>query len=232
MTATVPNASDLLTKVFDALYDTKLPFVVLRNHEGLPFVWGNDIDILVEPVALDRAHRIVLETLQRASESTPVESMRRLNFRATRRACADRELQIDLYSRLSKGWITYADTEAILSARQSKHPHFCVPDPIHEALLIAAKELFSYGEIRVRYHAKLANHDTDQAKAAAQAVFKRRLNSKGQRLVVKALVDPTVKGSPGLRMRSLLHPGLALRWAIMRQNRWGTPALSSNKTKR
>lgn len=229
MTTSIPTASETLIAALEALNDANLHFVVLRNHEGLPYNWSNDIDILVDPATLEQAHNIILAAIQQAPANRSVEVMRRLNFRATRLTCADRELQIDLYSQMSKAWVTYADTKAILHARQSVHSLFSVPDPTHEALLIAAKELFSYREIRQRYHSKLAKYDTQQAKVSAKLIFGSYLSANGRNLVVKALKDPRVKGFPSLTTRTLLDLGAATRWARMRKNVWVNPQLCSAK---
>ncbi|MXU65018.1 hypothetical protein [Oceanomicrobium pacificus] len=220
MAASIPTASDALIAALKALNAANLPFVVLRNHEGLPHHWSNDVDILVEPVALEEAHKTVLDAVQKNSANRPIDVMRRLNFRATRLSCADRVLQVDLYSLLSKAWVTYADTMRILEARQSANSLFAVPEPTHEALLIAAKELFSYREIRKRYHAQLAGFDAAKAEAAAESVFGPYVSSSGLSLLIEALKDPTVRGYPGLRLGRQMDVVSAVRWAALRRNGW------------
>ncbi len=214
------QASDLLKRVFAGLRAAKLPFVVLRNYKLLPDEWENDIDILVGSADLESVHAIVLETIQAATRTNTIHVMCRINFRATRYTCADRELHIDLYSAMSKGWATYADTAAILDARRHAHALFDVPTEPHELLLIAAKELFAYGEIRARYHRHFAGHDPELAHSAAVSVFGRFMTAAGLTLVAAAMVNPTVKGRPALKMCTLVRPEQALRWAVMRRNRW------------
>jgi len=131
------RASERLQSLFTALNEMALPFVVLRNHQGLPEDWGNDIDILVEAASLETAYSRILDLWDGPPESGDIQVLRRFNFRGMRRPCADRVLHIDLYSQVSKGWIPYADPAVILSSSRVAHPLFRVPDPVHEALLIA-----------------------------------------------------------------------------------------------
>lgn len=212
-------AATVLRSVLAKLRDTT-PFLVLRNYEDLPEDWNNDIDILVAPTDLERAHAVLVDTLQNVAGAAPVEVMRRINFRAARLFCADRVLHIDLYSAMSKGWAIYADTSAILAACRPMNPLFDVPAQLHEELLIAAKELFSYGEVRPRYHARLAGYDPRAARAAAERIFGTQMTESGLALVARALVDPTVKGRPSLRLSVLLHFSAAVIWARMRRNGW------------
>jgi len=212
-------ASSLLRAVLATLRDTAT-FVVLRNYEDLPEQWSNDIDILVAPADLERSHAALIATLQTKVGPVAIESLQRANFRAVRLACADRVLQIDLYSALCKGWITYADTSAILAARRQWNPLFEVPATEHELLMIAAKELFAYGVVRPRYHAHLAGHDPQSVRLAAQQIFGAWLTDAGQALVSRALVDPTIHGRPALRLNAIARPRAALMWARMRLNGW------------
>lgn len=220
------RASELLTALFQALAAERLQFVVLRNYENLPEDWSNDIDILVGPTDLERAHAVVVRTMQIALSGVPIEIMRRINFRATRVSCADRELQIDIYCQMSRAWIQYADTESILEAHRQAHPLFAVPALYDELLLIAAKELFSYGAIRQRYHERLSGHDLQMAVDAAERILAGRVSESGRALIAKALVDPSITGRPRLRLSAFLKPASALRWAWMRRGAWHVPPIA------
>ena len=48
-----------------------LPFVILRNYEGLPETWGNDVDILIHPSDLPAAREITLGILRRSPHLPP-----------------------------------------------------------------------------------------------------------------------------------------------------------------
>jgi hypothetical protein len=224
------TASDLLVMVFEALIAEKFNFVVLRNYENLPNNWRNDIDILIEPIALDKAHEIIINVLLTAKNSLLTESLKRLNYRASRCVCVDRELHIDLYSQLSKGWVSYADTGAILAAQRKYNSLFNIPDPTHELLLIAAKELFSYGKIRSRYHGCMNNMNLDLSHAAADLIFGSCLSSRERALIVKALTNPKIRGYLYLGTYNLFNFIAALHWARMRRNDWEIIAPSKKKS--
>ena len=57
----LPIASELLSKVFKGMNSKGINFIVLRNYKKLPISWRNDIDILVEPNSLDKAHELILK---------------------------------------------------------------------------------------------------------------------------------------------------------------------------
>lgn len=213
------RASTLLRALLAALRDTAT-FVVLRNYEKLPEEWSNDVDILVAPADLERSHAALIAALKTVADPATIEILRRINFRAVRLACSDRVLQIDLYSAMCKGWMTYADTSAILAARRPWSPLFEVPARLHELLLIAAKELFSYGEVRPRYHACLGGQDPQAVRVAAAQIFGARLTDASQALVSSALADPTVRGRPTVRLGAILRPNAAWNWARMRSTGW------------
>jgi hypothetical protein len=178
------------------------------------------VDILVRPADLGAVRRITVTTLERSGGRGNARSMGRLGFWSVRLACADRDLQVDFYAAIMKGWITYADVDVIFSARRQVHPLFCAPDPLHERLLIAAKELFAYARIRERYHAKLASDDFAAMLASAVPLFSAQLTDGGCRLIARAAVDPTVTGRPTVRASALLKPRMMVAWARQRRNGW------------
>lgn len=216
------TAPELLSDLLAQL-DAALPFVVLRNHENLPHHWGNDVDILLRPADLPRASEIATAVLGRDETA---RRMRRLNFWSAQIACPDRVLQVDFYTALSKAWCTYAEAETILAARR-RGPLFSTPDPLHEVLLIAAKELLAYGAIRPRYHERLRGHDPQASLTAAAALFGTRLSRGGCRLIARAVADPTVRGRPAVRAATLLDLPSMLSWASLRSAGWEPLALEA-----
>lgn len=218
-TQSLDTAPQALSALLHAFNDT-VPFIILRNYEDLPERWGNDVDILIRPADMAAAHKITLSTLRSSPHFAKSRELRRLNFWSIILPCSDRELQVDYCTKLTKAWITYANTEVIFAARKQWNPLFCTPDPLHELLLIAAKELFSYGYIRERYHEKLAGHNLEESFVAARLIFGETLTEAGCHLIAKALSDPTQKGWPNVRASVLLRPLRMAKWACLRRNDW------------
>lgn len=215
--APLVTAPEVLTAILAALKPA-VSFVILRNYEDLPKGWGNDVDILISPSDLALVRKITVDILRRSPHAPAARTMERLNFWSARLPCIDRELQIDFYTAISKAWANYADAKAILAARRPSNALFSVPDPLHELLLIAAKELFAYGRIRSRYHKKLAGHDKDESLKSAMLLFSGYLTLPGCRMVANALTNPTVAGRPGMTLTALLQPRAILKWARLRRN--------------
>ena len=220
------TAPQVLTAILSALNAT-LPFVVLRNYGGLPDKWDNDVDILVRPNDLPAVRAITNSIFRRSPHGYAAHTMERLNFWSARLVCSDRELQVDFYSGMSKAWCTYAETDIILAARRPAHALFSVPDPTHELLLIAAKELFAYGRIRPRYHELLSGSHEEKGKIFRNAVqvFGKHLTQSGCLLIASALENPTATGRPCLRPKVLLQLDSMLAWLRLRNNRFETASL-------
>ncbi|MCH4565436.1 hypothetical protein MKP05_20255 [Halomonas sp. EGI 63088] len=212
------TAPQVLTALLQAL-GPAMPFVILRNYEGLPDDWNNDVDILIRPDDLAKAQGIVLATLRNSPYAEQACVMERLNFWSISMPCEDRTLVVDFMTSMTKCWFTYADNEAIFSACRPRHALFSVPDPLHELLLIAAKELFAYGSIRSRYHKRLAGHNKEESLKGAMSLFSNYLTKRGCRLIASALTDPNVTGRPGLRPTTVLSPRAMLAWVHKRSNR-------------
>ena len=213
------TASQVLTAILEALAE-KVTFVILRNYEQLPLSWGNDVDILVHPSDLLRAQQAVLSILQRSPRVKAASCLERLNFWSIRLPCDDRELQVDFYTGMAKAWITYAEAKTILDARTQKHPLFCTPAPLHELLLIAAKELFAYGSIRPRYHDRLSGNFSVVSSKESIFLFSDDLTVDGCRLVATSLLNPKVTGRPQVRRSLFFHPGEIVRWVRQRKSGW------------
>ena len=211
------TAGRLLGEILRALMQ-EVPFVILRNYEDLPLLWKNDVDLLIRPSDLVRSSEICLRVANAEAKDCAISVLTRFHLRSILVACSDRLLRIDLFTAMSKGWIIYADTDKILAARSRRHELFCIPDPYHELLLIAAKELFAYGYIRPRYHSKLTCHDWARSQESSRMLFDQHLTDSGCLLIAKALINPEVKGRPGVLPGSLLRPAAIFSWMLQRLN--------------
>jgi hypothetical protein len=213
------SASRVLVALLEAL-GSKVAFVILRNYENLPDAWGNDVDVLIRAEDLKEVATISLEVLTEADCARSVQVLERHNLWSLCASCSDRVLRIDFFSAMSKAWLVYADTEAILAGAIRRHALFSTPEAYHELLLIAAKELFAFGHIRTRYHERLRDHDAVKSLDAARALFSKYVTEEGCSLIARGLVDPRVVGRPRVRARLLLQPMAMLRWLLQRGNRF------------
>ena len=55
----------LILRIFRTLDEEKIPYVVLRNYEGLPDTIGHDIDLLVSEDFSDRCSELLLVITRR-----------------------------------------------------------------------------------------------------------------------------------------------------------------------
>jgi hypothetical protein len=204
-----------LTYLFRTL-EAELPYVVLRNYQGLPETWGNDIDILLQSSDLRRAQDLIKVCVRDKRILAQATVLKRWNFWSIDLPFSTRLLQIDLYTEMSKAWWIYADTELLLRERRRNEKGIWVPKLEHELLLIAAKELFSYGRIRCCYHARLSGHDPRLLEEEALSLFKNHLTTDGCAHVAHAASAPELRGRPRLRLGRLMEPVNFGRWIAMR----------------
>lgn len=210
------KASDLLVEIFFAL-NVKLEFLVLRNFDQLPNNWRNDIDILLNKMelAISTIDSVVTKNMALKYSLT----VKKFNFYSIRIKCSDRELQLDLYCGLSKAWINYADIDFILNSKTKYHELFDTPNMLDESLLIVAKELFSYGYIRDRYH-KSMNFDEIDTPNHAKKIFGKNLSTSGLNLLVSATKNPNVRGRPRVKIKALLNTKNFISWITLRFNNY------------
>lgn len=219
------KASDLLIEIFVAL-NAKLDFLVLRNFDQLPNNWRNDIDILLNKMEL--ATSIIDSVINKNMVLRYSCAVKKFNFYSIKVSCSDRELQIDLYNGLSKAWINYADIDFILKSKIRYQELFDTPNMVDESLLIVAKELFSYGYIRERYHKKMHFDEIDTPKHAKN-IFGKDLSLSGLNLLVSATKDPTVRGRPRVKFKSLLSTKDFISWIIYRMNNFKPLTIEQEK---
>mgnify|MGYP000927419381 CR=1 FL=1 len=216
-TSSLATAPGVLRALLAAL-NPVIPFVILRNYEGLPESWGNDVDILINASDLPVVRKITLELLAGSPRTAGATAKERFNFWSISLPCEDRTLVIDFTTAMTRLWFVYANTNVIFEFRRLRGGLFAVPDYFHELLLIAAKELFAYGYIREKYHKRLRGHDEMDSLRSASNLFMPCLTNAGCRLIASALVDPTVTGRPTVSIAAILRPRAMLRWMRLRRS--------------
>ncbi len=138
----------MLERVFASLNEN-VNYVVLRNYHGLPKSWGNDIDILVDPVDLEKAIQIISIELERENWILK-EVLCRFELYCLVYEKDTHRVQFDLFSGLNKGWIRYAWCHEVLK-NKVLYENIPVPNIHYELALIAIKDLMTYGKCREKY---------------------------------------------------------------------------------
>jgi hypothetical protein len=203
---------------FETLWDSlnsQLDILVLRNYEEFPNNLGNDIDFLV----MKESFPIILYICNEIS----VNSDYKISMLLRHNHClisiyfenktdSSDLLKVDFFSQLSKGWMSYANTEYILN-NKTKYKKYNVPMLTHEAYLLLMKELLMYGRVRSRYierfSLKYQNIDFNEIHKLSKGLVKRNSILKIEKyyhhmenFIFRPL--PTIK--------NIFQPFLALEW--------------------
>lgn len=208
--------TDLAT-FFDTLKAEALSYVVLRNHADLPTNWGNDVDILVASNDLESAIQCLFRVFNLAK--VPHQRMLRFHFLSFRFQIFERELQIDFYTSITKGWFQYANAQYVLDRSCENEAGIRIPHPLDEVRLIAAKELFSYGYLREKYHGLFNAYQGDIFKPG-DALFSNRLTPSSIALIDRCLDSPSTRGRPFPTMKELITPVNFIRWMNLRNGQF------------
>jgi len=157
------NRNSLFFQRLWSCLNDKIDILVLRNYEGFPEDLGNDIDCLVMKDSIVEIHAICRE-VSKEFNFRIVESITRnnslLSFYFSDNCNPLDVVKVDFFSELSKGWLSYADTQEVLN-KKIKFREYYVPNLTHEAYLLLMKELFMYGRLRDRYLEKFSSKYKD-----------------------------------------------------------------------
>jgi len=139
--------------------NNKVDILVLRNYEAFPEDLGNDVDCLVMRDSIVEVCAICREVSKNFNFRI-VKSIQRnnslLSFYFLDNCNPFDALKVDFFSELSKGWLSYADTQEVLY-KKIKFGEYYVPNLTHEAYLLLMKELCMYGRLRDRYIEKFTS---------------------------------------------------------------------------
>ncbi len=143
--------------------NNKVDILVLRNYEEFPENLGNDIDCLIMKDSIVEIRTICRE-VSKNFDFRIVKSIQRnnnlLSFYFSDNCNSSDLVKVDFFSELSKGWLSYANTQEVLN-KKIKFGEYYVPDLTHEAYLLLMKELFMYGRLRDRYIEKFTTKYND-----------------------------------------------------------------------
>jgi thymidylate kinase len=144
------DLSALVTAVFERWRRENIPFLILRNYEGLPNDTTNDIDVLVPPAQLNAAERALVAAarqsgfvLHNRAEFSPVS----LFFHHPE---SQEQIQFDLFHHLNwRGFALLPEAEVL--ARGVDRGLFAVPQATDESVLNLVTRLLYQNELRERY---------------------------------------------------------------------------------
>lgn len=140
----------LVTAVFAAWQQSNLPFVVLRNYEGLPHYTSHDVDVLLPKRDLALAERLLREAAYRAgfhlsnrAEFSPISLF--LFHPET-----GLQTQFDLFHTLEWRSIPLLDAQSVLNWRVERGL-FAIPHPVHEAVNNLLTRQLHHGYVKENY---------------------------------------------------------------------------------
>jgi thymidylate kinase len=150
LASNVPSASTLLVALFEAWTQHAIPWLVLRNHEQLPDVIGNDVDLL-----LAARHRATAETILADVASQHGWRIHNEVEHACRAIYLHHEttleqLHLDLTYVLTWHGLEFIDASVLLAHRERRAPLF-VAHPAHEAAVTLSMGLYYQGQIKPKY---------------------------------------------------------------------------------
>ncbi|MEM4216728.1 MAG: hypothetical protein QXZ09_01755 [Candidatus Methanomethylicaceae archaeon] len=151
--------ADLLSSLFHRLEREGVQYCVLRDYEGLPQRFRNDVDFLTRPEDCQRFHDILVEVAA-AHGWRLVKHVRKFGlwfhyFYPIKDWGEGRFiLHVDLFSKVAWWGITYLSADEILQHRV-RHGLFFVPSPNHEAATLLLKDFLHVGCIRNRYRGRI-----------------------------------------------------------------------------
>lgn len=141
-------SENFLLDIFKQWNQSNVKYLLLRGYEKLPYC-ENDLDCLVDKNHIDLAKQILINT---AANHRIIVSrvVHRFGLFSVYLVSPDGEYQIDLFTRLAKRWVSYADESIVLAYRQ-RHKEFFIPNQQHECWISIVKEYLTYKKPRSKY---------------------------------------------------------------------------------
>lgn len=150
--------------------EENISFLVLRNYDLLPISFGNDIDLLVLPSQVKKTREVIGRVASVNNFSLTKERMR-FNFQSLElhsNSNSQSIIKIDIFSGLTKGWVTYMSVDEILDKKIIREC-FYIPTIEIEIYCLILKEMYMYGNVRGKYKSyfkqKLPYIDLDTLKS-------------------------------------------------------------------
>lgn len=168
--------------MFEQLEQQKLPYVVLRNYDGLPEQVGHDIDILVVEEDLDRFGTTLCKIATEGGWWL-VQHANRYGFHSfifvpMPDILVERSLKWDVWAPISWRGFAWINTKVALSSRQVHQRGFYIPAHGVESATLLLKELLQFGKIKSKYLGRIqqfAQADSESFKKVLEKHFSEKL---------------------------------------------------------
>lgn len=173
------SSSEIIKEVFTALNNDSIPYVVLRNYEGLPEVVGHDIDLLVGEESLGLFIKVFDRILQNSGWMA-IQKQHRFCFVSFIITPVSDEhspsvsLKWDIWAPITWCGIPWIDAEKILAKRKFYSGFFYIPCPGAESATLLLKDLIQGKIIKPAYYNRIRNFylaDPEQFKSVLTEVF-------------------------------------------------------------
>lgn len=178
------SVGHFVATVFEYLERQKLPYIVLRNYEGLPGHVGNDIDILVAEGESDRFSTVLCKIATKEGWCLAQHANRygfcSFIFVPLPNIVTDQSLKWDAWEPINWKGFTWVNTEVALGSRQVHPNGFYIPAPGVEAAILLLKELLQFGKIKSKYLGRIqhfAQTDSEGFKKVLKIHFGENLAS-------------------------------------------------------
>lgn len=156
------SSSEIIKEIFNALNTDSVPYVVLRNYEGLPEVVGHDIDLLVGEESLDLFIQ-VFNRIIRDGGWISIQKQHRFCFVSYVITPMSHEhspivtLKWDIWAPITFNGIPWIDAKKILAKRKLHSGLFFIPSPGAESATLLLKDLIQGKNIKPVYYDRIRN---------------------------------------------------------------------------
>jgi len=167
---------DLVSHIFSTWKKAELPFVVLRNYEGLPEVTGNDVDVMV---AANR-YAEAIQHMNDSAEATGFTLFNKISasgITALYYKNAHHQVHFDVTVGPRWRFIPIISADAVLEQRLDAGL-FDIPQPVHEAAVNLLYNLLLHKKVKDKYKTAIQEAfraEPERAKSVLEPLFGPRL---------------------------------------------------------
>lgn len=208
---------NFIEEIFRVLAVRNIAYLVLRNYEGLPEETTNDVDILIDPSAVDKAKTAVLDAASETGWS--LSNIGRFSCLSLFFFRPDtlQQTHIDLMHGNLWHSMVFADHRAMLAARMPVKCFF-KPTPADEAWGNLATRLLYGGNVKEKYRPFIQSVCAKQPDSS-RSVFSRFLGNRTSDVMVSLCADG--------RWNEVEHFASKARFLVVLKNLWHPCSLFS-----